>query len=60
MAYRLVLLISMDRILDVFHVSLLHKYIGDPSHVLMTEEIQLSKDLSYNERPVLILEKKVK
>ena len=33
-AYRLELPSDLDRIHDVFHVSMLHKYIPDPSHVL--------------------------
>lgn len=37
--YRLVLLISIDHIHDVFHISQLHKYICNFSHILRTEEI---------------------
>ena len=33
-AYRLELPSDLDRIHDVFHVSMLRKYIPDPSHVL--------------------------
>ena len=32
-AYRLELPPELDRIHDVFHVSMLHRYILDPSHV---------------------------
>lgn len=42
----------MNRIHDVFHVLSLRKYIGDTSYVLRIKEIQLSKDLSYDERSV--------
>lgn len=59
-AYRLALPTSIDCIHDVFHVSLLCKYIGDPFHVLKTERTQLSEDLSCNKRPVQILDKKIK
>lgn len=59
-AYKLVLLVSMDHIHDIFHLSSLRKYIDDPSHVLKTKEIQLSEDLSYDKRPVQILDKRIK
>lgn len=49
----------MDHIHRMFHVLSLHKYIGDPSHVLKIENIKLSKDLSYNERPIQILDKRI-
>ena len=34
MAYRLVLPSELSRIHPVFHVSMLRKYISDPSHIL--------------------------
>lgn len=36
-AYRLTLPMSMKRIHDAFYVSLLCKYIGDPSHILRSK-----------------------
>ena len=59
-AYRLALPASMDRIHNVFHVSQLRKYVGDPSHVLQFSEIELAEDLSYQELPVQILDYRVK
>lgn len=60
MAYRLVLSTSMDLIHDVSHVLLLHKYIGNPFHVLKTEEIQLPKNFNYKKKSVQILDKRIK
>ena len=57
-AYRLVLPMDLSKIHDVFHVSLLRKYILDPTHVLETQPIQLNEDLSYEEEPVQILDRK--
>ena len=49
---------ELSKIHDVFHVSLLRKYIPDPIHVLETQPIQLNKYLSYKEEPVQILDRK--
>lgn len=38
-----------------FHVSLLRKYIPDPTHILEAQPIQLKENLSYEEEPVQIL-----
>ena len=54
-AYRLDLPEEFSRVHNVFHISMLRKYIPDPSHVLETPEIELRDDLSYEEQPVQIL-----
>ena len=54
-AYRLDLSEELSRVHNVFHISILRKYIPDPSHVLVTPEIELRDDLSYEEQPVQIL-----
>ena len=54
-AYRLDLPEEFSRIHNVFHISMLRKYIPDSSHVLETPEIELRDDLSYEEQPVHIL-----
>ncbi|KAK6150506.1 hypothetical protein DH2020_015438 [Rehmannia glutinosa] len=59
-AYRLDLLASMSQIHDVFHVSMLRKYVANPSHILTNEPIELKTDLSYEEIPVRILLREVK
>ncbi|KAK8659958.1 hypothetical protein V6N13_030148 [Hibiscus sabdariffa] len=50
-AYRLLLPPELERIHDVFHVSMLRKYRSDLSHVMPVEEIELNPDLSYDEEP---------
>ncbi|KAL4283659.1 hypothetical protein GQ457_16G008960 [Hibiscus cannabinus] len=54
-AYRLLLPIELERIHDVFHVSMLQRYRSYMSHVMPVEEIELNPDLSYDEEPVEIL-----
>ena len=54
-AYRLDLPEELSRVYNVFHISMLRKYIPDPSQVLETPEIELRDDLSYEEKPVQIL-----
>ena len=52
MAYRLELPKDLKRIHDVFHVSMLRKYIVDPSHALETLRIELEEDLSFEVQPM--------
>ena len=54
-AYRLDLPEELSRVHNVFHISMLSKYISDPSHVLEAPEIELRDDLSYEEQPMQIL-----
>jgi hypothetical protein len=58
-AYRLALPPSLARVHDVFHVSLLRKYILDPSHVIKYESLRLQENLAYEEIPVKLLDRKV-
>ena len=54
-AYRLALPPDLASVYNVFHVSMLRKYLADPSHVLQHEPMQVHEDLSYEEQPVQIL-----
>ena len=59
-AYRLVLPPELSRIHPVFHVSMLRKYIPDPSHVLQPQAVEISEDLTYEEYPVAIIDRQVR
>ncbi|XP_071926159.1 uncharacterized protein [Coffea arabica] len=59
-AYRLELPSSLSKIHDVFHVSMLKKYYPDPSHILQPEEVEIDESLTYEEKPVQLLDRKVK
>ena len=59
-AYRLALPPALSGVHNVFHVSMLRKYVSDPSHVLSYENLELDEDLSYEEKPVQILDHKDK
>ena len=59
-AYRLALPPDLEKIHDVFHVSMLRRYRLDPSHVVSSEIIELRPDLTYEEEPVEILAHEVK
>ncbi|XP_062119199.1 uncharacterized protein LOC133832942 [Humulus lupulus] len=59
-AYRLALSPSLSNVHDVFHVSLLIKYVPGPLHVLNYEPIKVEQDLTYEEKLVKILDRKEK
>ncbi|KAA0043226.1 ty3-gypsy retrotransposon protein [Cucumis melo var. makuwa] len=54
-AYHLALPPSLSAVHDVFHVSMLRKYVSDPSHVVDYEPLEIDENLSYTERPVEVL-----
>ncbi|KAA0058449.1 pol protein [Cucumis melo var. makuwa] len=59
-AYRLALPPSFSAVHDVFHVSMLRKYVVDPTHVVDYEPLKINENLSYEEQPVEILAREVK
>lgn len=60
MAYHLALPMNMSKIHNVFHVSILKKYILNPTHVLEMQLLQLEEELTREEEPVKILDEKSK
>ncbi|KAL0536908.1 hypothetical protein IC582_025871 [Cucumis melo] len=59
-AYRLALPPSLSAVHDVFHVSMLRKYVSDPSHVVDYEPLEIDENLSYTEQPIEVLAREVK
>ena len=59
-AYRIELPESLAGVHDVFHVSQLRRYIPDPSHVIDHSDLQLEPDHTYEERPIAVLDRRVK
>ncbi|KAA0056049.1 ABC transporter B family member 19-like [Cucumis melo var. makuwa] len=59
-AYRLASPPSFSTVHDVFHVSILRKYVADLTHVVDFEPLQINKNLSYEEQPVQILAREIK
>ncbi|KAL5563735.1 hypothetical protein UlMin_033482 [Ulmus minor] len=59
-AYRLALPLDLSSVHNVFRVSMLKKYVPDPTHVLEHEPIEVHEDLTYEEQPVQILDRKEK
>ena len=45
----------MERIHDVFHVSMLRKYISNPFHVLETSLVEIRDNLSFEVQPIVII-----
>ena len=59
-AYRLALPPELEKIHNVFHVSMLRRYRSNPSHVVSLETIELRPNLMYEEEPVEIMTQEVK
>ncbi|XP_021727163.1 uncharacterized protein LOC110694292 [Chenopodium quinoa] len=59
-AYRLNLPSELEKVHSVFHVSQTRKYVPDATHVLQPENIEMEENLTYEERPVKILDTKVR
>ena len=56
-AYWLRLPPELARIHDIFYISMLRKYMKDSSHVLRDQPVELKEDLTYEERPVQIVDR---
>ena len=57
-AYELALPPALDRVHPVFHVSQLRRYVRDPSHCIDHSDLHVQEDLSYQEEPMQILDRK--
>ena len=55
-AYRLALPSDMSQMHPVFRVSMLRKYISDPSYVLQPHSMEVNEDLTYEEEPIVIVD----
>ena len=60
MAYRLELPTELSQIHNIFHVSMLKKYVPHPSHILETPPIDLEEDLSFEVQLVAIVDQEMK
>nr|CAD1818072.1 unnamed protein product [Ananas comosus var. bracteatus] len=58
--YRLALSPNLSSVHNVFHVSVLRKYVFDPTHVLDATPVELRDDLRFEEQPVKILAHEMK
>ncbi|KAA0063140.1 ty3-gypsy retrotransposon protein [Cucumis melo var. makuwa] len=60
LAYHLALPPSFSGVHDVFHVSMLMRYIVDLTHIVDFELLQINEDFSYEEQSVEILAREIK
>ncbi|WJX13331.1 hypothetical protein P8452_03730 [Trifolium repens] len=59
-AYKIALPPSLSNLHDVFHVSQLRKYVSDPSHVIVSDDVQVRDNLTIEARPLRIEGREVK
>ncbi|XP_073273249.1 uncharacterized protein [Primulina huaijiensis] len=55
LAYRVALPPMLARVHNVFYILMLRNYMSNPSHVLNNEPLQLTPNMTYEERPIQIL-----
>ncbi|KAH9301654.1 hypothetical protein KI387_013237, partial [Taxus chinensis] len=58
LAYRLALPPSLSRVHDVFHVSVLRRYVTDPSHVLDWTSLQVQDQGQVMVEPIRIIDRR--
>ena len=59
-SYRLALPPQMSQVHLVFHISLLRKYVADPTHILLVQEVDVRIDLSYQTYPVAVIDRQTR
>lgn len=59
-AYKIALPPSLAGVHDVFHISQLRKYMGDPSHILTADEVIVEPNLTIVNTPVRVLDQQIK
>lgn len=60
LAYQLALLSALGKVHDVFYISQHKWYIPTQTYVLDPEPLELDKTFSYEEKPIRILDSKVR
>ncbi|XP_073120469.1 uncharacterized protein [Henckelia pumila] len=59
-AYHVALPPNLECVHNVFHISLLRKYVANPSHVIRHEPVEWTPDLSYEDIHVQIMDNQVR
>ncbi|XP_028125996.1 uncharacterized protein LOC114322780 [Camellia sinensis] len=60
MTYLVALPPVMEHMHNVFHISMLRDYLRDPLHVIEPTHVLLKDDYTYEERPIQIVNRRVK
>ena len=58
--YQLALPPILERVHNIFHVSILRKYRSDSTYILKEQPVKLKENLSYEEAPIVILAREQK
>ncbi|XP_057999418.1 uncharacterized protein LOC131178471 [Hevea brasiliensis] len=59
-SYKLALLLEMERIHPLFHVSIMRKLVSDPNKVVSEPDMEILEDLFYIEQPIWIVDTQVR
>ncbi|XP_039128942.1 uncharacterized protein LOC120265095 [Dioscorea cayenensis subsp. rotundata] len=56
MAHWLALLPALSHVHNVFHISMMKKFITNPDHVIQLSDFELNNDMTYEECPLKIVD----
>ncbi|XP_019057445.1 PREDICTED: uncharacterized protein LOC109116461 [Tarenaya hassleriana] len=59
-AYRLGLPSELDNVHDVFHISMIRKYVVDPSYMIQPQELEFTSAMRFRDEPLQIVDQKIK
>ena len=59
-AYRLALPLELAKLHDVFHVSMIRRYLSDTSHILLVQDIHVQEDFTFDEGMKAILDHEIR
>ena len=60
MVYEIALPLTLAKIHNIFHVYQLRKYVLDSIHILESDSVQVTENLSFEVKPIIILDSQVK
>ena len=59
-SYRLALPPHMSQVYPVFYIFMFQKYVSNPTHILPIKDVNVGKDITYEEEPMAIIDRQTR